>query len=774
MSGARPLPRLLHRLLVYALPALLLATLYLLRCLHAGEASGRRIGFSFEDGTAGLVMRDVVAGFPADRAGIRNGDRLLEVEGHAIQRSIDYDRAALAFQRGVPVSFVVERGDRRLELELRPGIEPPRFDLAMDLIVASSYLALALLAISRSGQDVRLRLLYLYSLAIAAEIVLPFDPVTTTSLGLFAQLAFPLVTGLQMGTDLHMASLIPDRPAWLQRRPWVVPAYYVLGGGLALADALAVAVEASGGHLPWSSTRASFLQLDLGLPIWASAVVALLASRFFTHPQRAGRQQAGLVLLGILPWVAVVAFLGVRQLLGLVAVDVPQSVWNFVLLAYPVAMFIAILRYRLFDIELVIRKSLLYGALTSLLVLIFYAALGAGGALFARAMPGGTHSVWMVSAATLVLGLLFGPLRTHLQRWIDRRLFPESQTLRDRIESLAEELPARGKLPRMGEHLCLELCRLFGLRTAVLWVAAPPMGNLLALAAAGRASADAEQTALLSPEEPALRGLVRSGRPVPASLLLRGGGPLASRVREAEAEIAAPLLSHGRLVGLLLAGGKRSGERFVADELELLKLLADQAATVLENARLFESATFEGLTGLYRREAVQEILDREWNRAQRYDRPLSIALADLDRFKWVNDRCGHLVGDLVLQRVAAELKAQLRETDFIGRFGGEEFLIVLPETQLEGALHLAEKIRGQIAALTISLEDGSHLTVTISIGVASRAEVGGDGHIRSRGLVAAADAALYAAKRGGRDRVEAAAGEGLTRRGSDRPTPDPD
>ena len=110
-----------------------------------------------------------------------------------------------------------------------------------------------------------------------------------------------------------------------------------------------------------------------------------------------------------------------------------------------------------------------------------------------------------------------------------------------------------------------------------------------------------------------------------------------------------------------------------------MKLLATQAATVFENARLFESATYEGLTGLYRREAILEILDREWSRSVRYDRPLAVALADLDRFKWVNDRSGHLVGDLVLQRVAAELKGQLRETDFIGRFGGEEFLLVLPE-----------------------------------------------------------------------------------------------
>ncbi len=117
-------------------------------------------------------------------------------------------------------------------------------------------------------------------------------------------------------------------------------------------------------------------------------------------------------------------------------------------------------------------------------------------------------------------------------------------------------------------------------------------------------------------------------------------------------------------MGVVLLGGKRGGVRFSSEELELLTLLAQHVATVFENARLFDSATFEGLTGLYRREAVLEILDREWSRAARYERPLAIAVADLDRFKEINDRHGHLAGDLVLQRVAAELKSQLRETDF--------------------------------------------------------------------------------------------------------------
>ena len=217
-----------------------------------------------------------------------------------------------------------------------------------------------------------------------------------------------------------------------------------------------------------------------------------------------------------------------------------------------------------------------------------------------------------------------------------------------------------------------------------------------------------------------------------------------------------PLLAQERLVGLLTVGPKREEQRYVAEELELLTLVGHHVATVFENARLFDSATFEGLTGLYRREALLEILDREWSRSQRYERPLAVALADLDHFKEINDRYGHLAGDLVLQRVAAELRNQLRETDFIGRYGGEEFLIVLPETTLEGGRLFAEKMRQRIEGLEIPIEAGETVRVTLSIGVAAREGERDDGRARSRALLAAADEALYAAKSDGRNRVIAA------------------
>jgi diguanylate cyclase (GGDEF)-like protein len=163
------------------------------------------------------------------------------------------------------------------------------------------------------------------------------------------------------------------------------------------------------------------------------------------------------------------------------------------------------------------------------------------------------------------------------------------------------------------------------------------------------------------------------------------------------------------------------------------------------------------LTGAFNRRFLQTEAARAFARASRGEESLSAIAFDLDRFKEVNDRFGHLGGDAVLKRVAAELRLLVRETDFLGRFGGEEFLIVLPETTLEGGRTLAEKARKRIEELEIRLDGGETVTLTLSAGVASRADVRGESRIRSRALIAAADEALYAAKNAGRNRVELAA-----------------
>ncbi len=168
-----------------------------------------------------------------------------------------------------------------------------------------------------------------------------------------------------------------------------------------------------------------------------------------------------------------------------------------------------------------------------------------------------------------------------------------------------------------------------------------------------------------------------------------------------------------------------------------------QAKTELERL-----ARTDSLTGLFNRQYLMERFDEEIARAGRYDRPLAVMLIDLDHFKLVNDTHGHLAGDAVLVSAVSSMTGVLRETDFAGRFGGEEFCVVMPETGMQGALELAERLRKGMEETDHVLPDGSKLRVTCSIGVAETST----GSLEE--TIALADAALYDAKRSGRNRVE--------------------
>jgi diguanylate cyclase (GGDEF)-like protein len=197
-----------------------------------------------------------------------------------------------------------------------------------------------------------------------------------------------------------------------------------------------------------------------------------------------------------------------------------------------------------------------------------------------------------------------------------------------------------------------------------------------------------------------------------------------------------------------------------SDEQKLAAVsLAAQAVVALENARLHgiveRQALVDPLTGLANRRRCEEALAAEVARAERFATPLSLVFADLDDFKRVNDLHGHPVGDAVLRELAAVLKETARESDLAGRWGGEEFLLLLPGADAAGGTRLAERIRLLLEDRTILSSEGARVSVTCSFGVAAF-PAAPDG----AALVAAADRALYHAKRMGKNRVESAVGAG--------------
>ncbi len=212
-----------------------------------------------------------------------------------------------------------------------------------------------------------------------------------------------------------------------------------------------------------------------------------------------------------------------------------------------------------------------------------------------------------------------------------------------------------------------------------------------------------------------------------------------------------PLVVHERVLGTLVLGSETPAA-FGDDVRPTLEVLASHMAVSLANARMLkrleEMATTDGMTGLLNKRALSAAALEKLRSAKRFNKPVSVLIGDIDHFKRVNDTYGHDMGDIVIRGFGEVLKRAKRDTDIVGRFGGEEFVVVCEETGEEGAQLLAERIRTELEATTFQTELGP-LSVTCSVGVATAPHAGQSWEQ----LFKATDDALYASKRGGRNRV---------------------
>jgi diguanylate cyclase (GGDEF)-like protein/PAS domain S-box-containing protein len=221
--------------------------------------------------------------------------------------------------------------------------------------------------------------------------------------------------------------------------------------------------------------------------------------------------------------------------------------------------------------------------------------------------------------------------------------------------------------------------------------------------------------------------------------------------QEVNSILAVPMWLGEKVIGMLSTQSYKRAA-YTAEDQSLLEMLASYAAIALDNSRLFKEvqrlAITDSLTGIYNRRHMFELGQREFTRARRFGRPMAVIMLDIDHFKRVNDEFGHAIGDHVLHNLANRLQETIREVDILGRYGGEEFTIILPETDLKAAQILAERLRKRITEPSPGNGCAS-VTITASIGVAALGPDAPD----LADLVAQADAAMYKAKNAGRNRV---------------------
>ena len=215
--------------------------------------------------------------------------------------------------------------------------------------------------------------------------------------------------------------------------------------------------------------------------------------------------------------------------------------------------------------------------------------------------------------------------------------------------------------------------------------------------------------------------------------------------------LGTPLIIQKQVIGML-AVHKKDANFYSPNHARLITAFADHVAIAIENARLFAEvqtqAITDSLTGLYNRRGLFELGQRELDRLRRFERPLAAIMLDIDYFKQVNDTYSHAIGDQVLKELAARCRTHLREIDILGRYGGEEFAILLPETDQHDAYRVAERIRKHMIEASVQTDQGP-VSITISLGVTAAGPDSTDLAV----LLDRADTAMYSAKQSGRNQV---------------------
>ena len=251
---------------------------------------------------------------------------------------------------------------------------------------------------------------------------------------------------------------------------------------------------------------------------------------------------------------------------------------------------------------------------------------------------------------------------------------------------------------------------------------------------------------------------VNEQRTIIAGSLREGITAEASSAETELSTLCVPLITGGRLVGAVQATRKSGGsEAFTQEQAHKVEVVCSALATALANAIDYHNATrqtlIDDLTRLYNVRYLYQTLEGEIRRARRYGSAVSVVFMDLDGFKLVNDAYGHRAGSATLTEVALVITRSVRDSDFVARYGGDEFVLMLPETSAKRALQMAERVRLRIAAHRFKGGVGADIYLTASFGVASFPE-----HATSaEKLIELADAAMYEAKQRDKNNVKLAA-----------------
>ena len=483
------------------------------------------------------------------------------------------------------------------------------------------------------------------------------------------------------------------------------------------------------------------------ISIFLIAAMLMLINKYRSSYNPTDRNRTMYLIVGSGVVIAVSYLTNFTPTLAGLSVDHLGNLANALIIAY------TIMKFQLLNIRFVARRVLVYFLIIISLGSIYAGSIFLGQKLFPT-QP--TYSI--VLAATvlvLLLALLARPLGYRIEEWVDRFFYRKTYNYRQTLLDFSNRMNNIINLDELADEMLPAITKALHITEAKLLFKDFSSGDFTTQFTYPKVKGDLSNEIKFSVENPVAAWLDKESEPL--NLELIDNTPEFKGLWKAEKEqitasnlrLLCPIKSRGRLIGILALGRKRANILYSHEDLELVVGTTNQAATMIENAQRYSQAIIrantDGLTGLYNHRHFHERFDQEIARGSRFGTTFSLIMLDVDLFKAYNDIHGHLAGDEILREIAVCMRASIRNLDMAFRYGGEEFTIILPETRLDDAYKVAERIRKAIASKSSS----KATPITASLGIASWPI---DGVMREE-IISCADAALYRAKQTGRNRT---------------------
>lgn len=719
---------------------------------HELTQSLHRIGIEIQMSKEDVLLTHVVKPGPSFRAGIKANSYIVSINNEPIHNFAQFD-AALASEKS-EANIVVRKNGVTTSYTVLKGMPPSLNYFFIYILVCALFLVLAFISIpSRGSQNTtrNLLLIFLFLLLGLEFILIPVRSLLNITeywshlAAITGTILAGIAGGLTFALVLHILCITPKPQPWfIKNKPLILTALYSVSVYFIFTLIFSYINTTSEGITGLLFSFFSWILIDI---LWIILIISVFLLQYFGTQSQRGKNQLLILFVGILPFIISMSLVDWNYLTGS---DEPAWLESFEIFArfsFSIGFLIAIKRYDLADIGRDIQRPFVFKAISALIIFFLLNSLYD---YFTKSESINQTNLFYFGIYSLLIGMMWFPLSRLLQYWAFAPWHSDAENFSPMLDNILDSIMAFSGNDRVAENLP----RLLNASLQSNWIAISLSGNN------GKPYFYCEQhTDKPLPEDLLKTELISLfyGLKNYSQNLDQSNGT--STLFELGATHVLPLIYRDEVLGGIVLA--QSSEQYFFSN-RALNEFSEKLAEIIFINKMKNLATIDGLTKILRREAIMEKLHSEFSRYQRSSKELSICLLDLDHFKQVNDSYGHATGDEALKLTATLLKDRIRNTDFIGRYGGEEFLLIFPKTEISEAKAFAESLRQAIQSTAISISQNISINITASMGITStdilqnKTEETPNNQIQK--LIGEADIALYLAKETGRNKVVIAPG----------------